>query len=320
MFAFVPRRSVRIFTALCALSLAACGDDDEDPVHGDHNSETAGGAGAAGAKSGSSGAGGKAGAAGKAGSGGKAAAGAGGKASAGTGGGKAGAGGKAAAGAGGKAAAGAGGKAAGGARGAGGAGGAGGKGGTGGTGGTGGKAAAGAGAGGTNAGAGGTEAGSGGTSGVGGEGGSGPDETPDVATATLVGLALDGDAVVSGEDAGMNSENATATFTQTDTGVTLKVEVTGCDANAAYQIHIHSGTSCATVATQEGHWEIPRGEGIPNLECTADGTATLEYTRANNDPNGAWTVNGDENDVVGHVVVIHNPYEPTKRAACGKIE
>jgi hypothetical protein len=138
----------------------------------------------------------------------------------------------------------------------------------------------------------------------------------------LVGLALDGSAVVEGEDAGIvSSENATATFTQTATGVTLKVQVTGCEPNEAYPIHIHSGTGCESVAAQGGHWDVPRGEGIPDLECAADRTSTLEYTRANTDPQGAWTVGGDENDVVGHVIVIHGPYgDRTLRAACGKIE
>jgi hypothetical protein len=288
MFALVPCRSIRILTAFCALSFAACGDDDD--VSAEPNAETTAGGGASG----------KAGTAGKGGSSGKAAAagkgGSGGKPAAGAAGGKAGGGaGKAAAGGtGGKAAAGAAGKA-----------GSGGKAATG----TGGKAATGAG---------------GSKAGAGGAGGEDAEDagTENVATAILAGLTPDGSAAVGDEDAGAVSlKDATATFTQTSSGVRLKVDFLGCDPGQSYPIHIHTGSSCESVTTQGAHWDVPRGEGIPDIECGANGIASVEYTRET-DAAKAWTVgDGSVTDVVGHVIVVHSPDgDRVQRVACGKIE
>jgi Cu/Zn superoxide dismutase len=144
-----------------------------------------------------------------------------------------------------------------------------------------------------------------------------------VATTTLVGLALDGSEAVGGEDAGIvSTENATATFTQTPSGVTLRVELTGCDVGQSYPIDIHAGRSCKNVTTQGEHWDGLRGIEIPELVCGADRTVLLNYTRANSDPVMAWTVgDGRATDVVGHVLIVHGPYDDrTLRASCGVIE
>jgi len=304
MLAVVTRRSACLLTAICAMSLDACGGRNLD-IGQDDESVTAAGKGAAGragstgSKAGSGGASGKAGAAGKAGAGGKVAAGAGGKAAAG-------AGGKAAAGAGGSKPAG------------GGGGGGAGQASAAGNGGAPGQTAAGAG------GEAGPKAGSAADdSEGGGTGGTAPNESYDVATATLVGLALDGSEAVGDQDAGtVSTENATATFTQTASGVTLRVDLTGCDVGQSYPIDIHAGRSCKNVTTQGDHWDDLRGIEIPELVCGADRTVSLTYTRANSDPAMAWTVgDGSSTDVAGHVLVIHGPYDDrTLRASCGAIE
>jgi hypothetical protein len=309
MLAVLPPRSVCTLAAICALSLGACGGRHLGGVGQVAESETAAGKGAAGkagstgSKAGSGGSSGRAGASGRAGTGGRA-----------------GAGGKVAAGAGGKAAAGEGGRVTAGASGS--------------------KPAAGGGdpgqasaagqvraAGETTAGAGGEAGQKAGPAGdgseVGGTGGTAPNESFGMATATLVGLLLDGSEAVGGEEAGtVSTENATATFTQTASGVTLQVELTGCDVGQSYPIDIHAGRSCKDVTTQGDHWDGVRGIEIPELVCGADRTVSLNHTRTNSDPATAWTVrDGRATDVVGHVLIIHGPYnDRTLRASCGAIE
>jgi hypothetical protein len=62
-----------------------------------------------------------------------------------------------------------------------------------------------------------------------------------------------------------------------------------------------------------------RGEGIPEIVCKGT-TGTSMLSRANTDPKLAWSVGGDmTTNVVGHVVVVHDPVAKTPRIACGKI-
>jgi hypothetical protein len=71
--------------------------------------------------------------------------------------------------------------------------------------------------------------------------------------------------------------------------------------------------------TQGGHWDMTRGEGIPNIKCGGrQGATTL--MRAKTDATTAWSV-GDMSatDVVGRTVVIHDADDPMIRIACGVI-
>jgi hypothetical protein len=109
------------------------------------------------------------------------------------------------------------------------------------------------------------------------------------------------------------------TFTNLGPAVEISVAVTGCIHGKSYPIHIHSGTSCADEMSQSGHWDPPRGEMIPNVECmNAVGTAVYQRESSDAKP---WTVGPpEESNVIGHVVVLHDPDMPMKRIACGQIK
>ena len=71
-----------------------------------------------------------------------------------------------------------------------------------------------------------------------------------------------------------------------------------------------------------GHWDIPRGEGITPVTCSA-GLGTTTYERKFSDMK-PWEICGDMStaDVVGHTLVIHDPdstASPPPAIACGKI-
>ena len=112
----------------------------------------------------------------------------------------------------------------------------------------------------------------------------------------------------------------TATFITTSAGVDLAVMVTGCDAGKSYPIHIHEGMSCDSDMAQGAHWGPARGEGIPDVSCGTGGIGSTMVSRAKSDPMLAWSL-GDvsDSDVIGHVVVIHDADEKTRRIACGKV-
>jgi len=113
--------------------------------------------------------------------------------------------------------------------------------------------------------------------------------------------------------------SGTATFTIPGSGsITMNVSFTGCVPGKQYPMHIHEGSSCENATTQGGHWDIPRGEGIPNVLCNM-GTGTLNYTRTNMDPRTAWSINNPANNLVGHTIVLHDPDDGTVRVACGVI-
>jgi Cu/Zn superoxide dismutase len=109
-----------------------------------------------------------------------------------------------------------------------------------------------------------------------------------------------------------------AVFTQTSTGVTLGIALNNCVDGKSYPIHIHMGTSCMDPAAPAGHWDPPRGEGIPDVKCMGS-TASENYSRLNSDTK-PWSI-GDmkDSDMVGHAMVLHDPDDNTKRVACGKI-
>ena len=101
--------------------------------------------------------------------------------------------------------------------------------------------------------------------------------------------------------------------------VTLTLTLSACVADKAYPVHIHQGAACTDATTQGGHWDMTRGEGIPNITCTGT-TGTVTYTRTAADATLAWSVGGDATtNVVGHTIVVHDPDNPTTRIACGVI-
>ena len=115
------------------------------------------------------------------------------------------------------------------------------------------------------------------------------------------------------------SITGSASFSSNATGVNLSVMVSGCQSGKEYPIHVHQGMSCESAMAQGGHWDMTRGEGIPNIVCGGRMGAT-QVMRAKTDAATAWSVgDGSATDVIGHVVVIHDADEPTQRIACGVI-
>ena len=101
--------------------------------------------------------------------------------------------------------------------------------------------------------------------------------------------------------------------------VTLTLTLNGCVAGKAYPAHIHVGPACTDTTTQGGHWDMTRGEGIPNITCNGT-TGTVVFNRAATDPTLKWTVgDGSATDVIGHLIVVHDPDVPMTRIACGTI-
>ena len=108
------------------------------------------------------------------------------------------------------------------------------------------------------------------------------------------------------------------TFTQSGTDVTAVVSLSSCP-DGPHGVHIHQGTSCADATVQGGHWDMTRGEGIPDVMC-AGGMGTATVTRGAADPTIAWSIGGDPiTNVVGHAFVVHNPGDPAPRIGCGLI-
>jgi hypothetical protein len=95
--------------------------------------------------------------------------------------------------------------------------------------------------------------------------------------------------------------------------------LTGCVSGKNYPIHIHSGMSCTDAMSQGGHWDPPRGEQIPDVACM-NAIGTILYQREITDAK-PWSVGeAAESNVIGHVVVLHDPDDPMKRIACGQIK
>src|SRR5258706_11678586 len=110
---------------------------------------------------------------------------------------------------------------------------------------------------------------------------------------------------------------ATGTFTQSGTDVLLSVTLSGCVAGKTYNTHIHQGSDCTDTMTQGGHWDMTRGEGIPAIMCTGT-TGTTFTTRSATPDVTAWSVGGNATtNVIGHVLVVHDPDMATTRIGCG---
>ena len=145
-------------------------------------------------------------------------------------------------------------------------------------------------------------------------------------------------AACGGDDGGGGSQMATSTVntfmtgTVTGTGtfeqgavdtaadsVTVKITLNNCVDGKAYPVHIHTGAACTDATTQGGHWDMTRGEGIPNIMCSGT-SGTTTYNRAATDATLKWSVgDGSATDVIGHTIVVHDPDVNMTRVACGVI-
>jgi Cu/Zn superoxide dismutase len=115
-----------------------------------------------------------------------------------------------------------------------------------------------------------------------------------------------------------NTVAGTVTFMQVGADVSITVALSNCP-DGPHGVHIHQGTSCADAMAQGDHWDMVRGEGIPDVVCTG-GMGTSSTTRTPVDPVKAWTVGGaPATDVIGHAFVVHNPGMPAPRIGCGVI-
>lgn len=137
------------------------------------------------------------------------------------------------------------------------------------------------------------------------------DAGPDLPTAMATIEQAEGDGTIMG----------TVTFVQDGADVTVTYAITDCP-EGEHPTHIHAGTGCGNRGEQGMHWDVPRGDDIPNLVCDADGNGTLTYTREGGNPDTAWTVgDGAATDVVGQPLIIHGATPTTDpRIGCGVIE
>ena len=88
----------------------------------------------------------------------------------------------------------------------------------------------------------------------------------------------------------------------------------GHDASAAGSAGTAASASAAGGAATSFKY---RGEGIRDIQCTGT-TGTTVAKRNTFDRRVTWNIGtGDESDVVGHVLVVH---DGAARIACGKIE
>ena len=107
----------------------------------------------------------------------------------------------------------------------------------------------------------------------------------------------------------------TARFEQTGDQIKLSVTLTSCSAGP-HALHLHMNPDCSDDANASGGNWSPQGEGIDEITCADDGTATLEFTPAS----GTWSIGGaSASDLLKHSVVLHTggKAEPAGRAACG---
>ena len=117
------------------------------------------------------------------------------------------------------------------------------------------------------------------------------------------------------------SITGSASFVTSGADVVLSLMLRGCRAGRAYPVHIYDGTSCANAITQGGHWDLTRGDGIPNVMCATGRQGMLQLVRDSMlDISVAWSIgDGRPSDIVGHTFVVHDGDDPSLRIACGVI-
>lgn len=109
--------------------------------------------------------------------------------------------------------------------------------------------------------------------------------------------------------------SGSAVFSEVGDHVQLIVSLNGCPVGS-HALHLHANASCADDGNAAGgHWS-PAGEIIPDVACSAEGTAELVFDAAP----GEWTLGPPlASDVLGHAVMLHaGPGSaPGPRLACG---
>jgi hypothetical protein len=99
------------------------------------------------------------------------------------------------------------------------------------------------------------------------------------------------------------------------TGVSLGLSVGMCVDGKSYPVSIHEGMSCAGMVAQGAVWDMTRGSGLPEVPCGM----SANYVRANTDPK-PWTIGMPiGSNLVGRLVVMYDPDDPTKPIICGPI-
>lgn len=113
-----------------------------------------------------------------------------------------------------------------------------------------------------------------------------------------------------------------ARFVSTATTVDLRIESNGCDSSQAYPVRVLDGDACGATRLSDPAWDPPRGEGIPNLQCTgvASGIGRVAHGRARAQPERSWSIGtGDDSDLLGRALALFDPTTGVQ-LACGVIE
>lgn len=111
----------------------------------------------------------------------------------------------------------------------------------------------------------------------------------------------------------------TAVFTHSAAGVNLGVVLDACTPQKFYPVRLQEGTDCKGSISAGSRWDPPRGDGIPDVMCAADGTARASYLRSGADPK-PWALGSlPEADIIGKAVVLYDPDDPLQAIACGVI-
>jgi superoxide dismutase, Cu-Zn family len=135
-----------------------------------------------------------------------------------------------------------------------------------------------------------------------------------------------------------NTATGTASFTPSGSQIKLSVSIAGVPPGSVHGFHIHDGNACGTDGMAAGaHWDPTlsgmHGEwmmgayhlgDIGNITADASGNGRAEVTA------NVWSIGtGEDNDVVGHAVVLHADPDDLSgqpagnagaRIACGVIQ
>jgi hypothetical protein len=121
-------------------------------------------------------------------------------------------------------------------------------------------------------------------------------------------------------DAGtMRPLSGTATFNQRADGVNVMITL-GCGLQKSYDVFILDGGDCEPATLMGPHWDVPRGEGLPQVSCMGAGGGGRAFSiRASSDPK-PWTIDGPPaSDLVGHAIAVYAAGDSTHALACGVI-
>jgi Cu/Zn superoxide dismutase len=112
-----------------------------------------------------------------------------------------------------------------------------------------------------------------------------------------------------------NAVTGSVHFTQEGEEVAMLVTLKSCPAGA-HALHLHANAACDDDANAAGgHWS-PRGDGIGEVVCAADGSGSYGFSP----PPGTWSIAGAaSSDLLQHALVLHQASnrDPGARIACG---